>query len=189
MLDELVSENKLTEVNGEYRYNKIISAKQKPTIFQYYDSGVIDLVIRCFCSSIPSQKACYIVNISESSILKFYDIFRNTIYEIKKQELNKQYNKAPQICRNRIFFEQEVHFYIYNSQVYVTDKIFNAKNGKEYSPDEITEFKKIYSYLTRIAFHNKNKYNLIPKLTEYIWRRNKKFDEIYFDLKKMFNIV
>lgn len=190
ILDELVSENNIIETNGLYKYNEKLTAKQTPRIFQYYDSNVIDLIIRCFCSSIPSHKACKIVNISDDSILKFYDIFRNIIYEFNKKQLEKFYKNNPQICRNRIFFEQEVHFYIYNKQVYVTDKIFISETKeKEYTKKEIIEFKKVYSYLTRSEFHhNKNKHNLVSKLTEYIWRRNKDFDELYSDLNNLLNI-
>ena len=82
------------------------------------------------------------------------------------------------------------YFYIYNNNIYITDKLFQTNDyEKNFSASEIKEFKKIYCYLARIESHNKNKINLYYKLSESLWRRNKKFEELYQDLKSnLFNI-
>ena len=65
----------------------------------------------------------------------------------------------------------------------VSEKSFQSPEEKAFTKPEIQEFKKVYSYLTRFTSHNSNKVDLLQKLAEGIWRRNKEFEELYFDLK------
>ena len=70
------------------------------------------------------------------------------------------------------------------NQVFVSDEVFESDNAEFLTKLEVKEFKKIYSYLTRCAFHNKTKHNLHLKINEFLWRRNKNFEQLYFELKQ-----
>ena len=182
LLLTLVQEGKLTFRNGLYFYNKQ-SFNKKYSILSYYPAKILDIVIRCFCLSIPAYKAKDIIAITESSTMQLYYIFRQLIYERQTKKLNFLYGKSPQQCRNRMFFDTEFHFYIYNNQVFVSEKLFQSREEKIFTKPEIQEFKKVYTYLTRFTSHNSNKVDLPQKLAEGIWRRNKEFGELYADLK------
>lgn len=53
ILEQLVEEKKLVLNNNIYSYLKKIE-KPKPQIFEHYSKESIDLIIRCFCSNIPT---------------------------------------------------------------------------------------------------------------------------------------
>ena len=182
LLLTLVQEGKLTFRNGLYFYNKQ-SFNKKYSILSYYPAKILDIVIRCFCISIPAYKAKDIIAITESSTMQLYYIFRQLIYERQTKKLNFLYGKSPQQCRTRMFFDTEFHFYIYDNQVFVSENPFQSSDKKAFTKSEEQEFKKVYSYLTRFTSHNSNKVDLPQKLAEGIWRRNKEFKELYFDLK------
>ena len=182
LLLTLVQEGKLTFRNGLYFYNKQ-SFNKKYSILSYYPAKILDIVIRCFCLSIPAYKAKDVIGIAESSTMQLYYIFRELIYERQTNKLKSLYDKSPQQCRNRMFFDTEFHFYIYDNQVFVSENPFQSPNEKAFTKAEEQEFKKVYSYLTRFTSHNSNKVDLPQKLAEGIWRRNKEFEELYTDLK------
>ena len=143
----------------------------------------MDIVIRCFCLSIPAYKAKDVIGIAESSTIQLYYIFRELIYEWQINKLKSLYDKSPQQGRNRIFYDEEFSFYVYDNQVFVSENLFQSPEEKAFTKPEIQEFKKVYSYLTRFTSHNSNKVDLPQKLAEGIWRRNKVFEELYADLK------
>lgn len=185
ILQELISECKISESNGQYSYCKKVSVIKKYSIFSYYNHNIVDVVIRCFCSNIPAYLAAQIAGIAGKNAIKFYDIFRAELYEKQTKQLKSFYTQKPQIARNRMFFDTELHFYIYGNQVFVSDILLESEKADFLSKEEAREFKKIYSYLTRCAFHNKTKHNLPQKLNEFLWRRNKGFEQLYFELKKL----
>ena len=182
LLLTLVQEGKLTLRNGLYLYNKKQISK-KPSILSFYPKQIIDTAIRCFCLSIPAYKVAQIIGIADNSTVKIYNIFRELIYERQAKKLNFLYEKNSQQCRNRMFFDTEFHFYIYDNQVFVSKNPFQSIDERPFTKSEEQEFKKVYSYLTRFTSHNSNKVDLPQKLAEGIWRRNKEFEELYFDLK------
>lgn len=182
LLLTLVQEGKLTLRNGLYLYNKKQISK-KPSILSFYPKQIIDTAIRCFCLSIPAYKVAQIIGIANNSTVKLYNIFRELIYERQAKKLNFLYGKSPQQGRNRIFFNEELSFYVYNNQVFVSENPFQSPDEKAFTKSEVQEFKKVYSYLTRFTSHNSNKVDLPQKLAEGIWRRNKEFKELYADLK------
>lgn len=181
LLLTLVQERKLSLKKGVYFYNKQIS--KKPSILSFYSKQIIDTAIRCFCLSIPAYKVAKILDIGTDQSSKIYNIFRELIYEHQTKKLNFLYVKYPQQCRNRMFFDTEFHFYIYDNQVFVSENLFQSPEEKAFTKSEEQEFKKVYSYLTRFSSHNSNKVDLPQKLAEGIWRRNKEFGELYTDLK------
>lgn len=181
---ELLAEGKLSESNGQYSYCKKVSVMSKYSIFSFYNSNIIDTAIRCFCLDIPSYKTSQLLAIGEKQADKFYNIFRTELYEKQTKKLKSFYLQKPKIARNRMFFDTELHFYIYENQVFVSDELLESETAEFLSKEEVKEFKKIYSYLARCALqHNKNKHNLPQKLNEFLWRRNKDFEQLYFELK------
>ena len=182
LLLTLVQEGKLTLRDGLYFYNKKQISK-KPSILSFYPKQIIDTAIRCFCLSIPAYKVAKILDIGEDQSSKIYNIFRELIYERQTKKLNFLYGKSPQQCRNRMFFDTEFHFYIYDNQVFLSEHQLQSPDEKAFTKSEEREFKKVYSYLTRFTSHNSNKVDLPQKLVEGIWRRNKEFGKLYHDLK------
>ncbi len=182
LLLTLVKEGKLTLRNDLYFYNKQ-SFNKKYSILSYYPAKILDIVIRCFCLSIPAYKTTQIVGIAESSMMQLYYIFRELIYERQTNKLKSLYDKSPQQGRNRIFYDEEFSFYVYDNQVFVSENLFQSPEEKAFTKPEIQEFKKVYSYLTRFTSHNSNKVDLPQKLAEGILRRNKEFNKLYLDLK------
>jgi hypothetical protein len=69
--------------------------------------------------------------------------------------------------------------------LYVSKELLEAPNAEPFTNEQIREFKKIYSYLNRVTSHNKNKQNLPHHIAEMIWRRNKSFEQLLFELKKL----
>ena len=187
ILDELIAENKIIEENGQYFYVKKVRIIQKHRIFQYYDVRIIDILIRAFCSDIPSYKAAQISGLENRTTEKFYTIFRAAIYEEQKQKLDIYYKQNPQIARHRMFFDKETYMYIYNRQVFISKHLLKSKADKTLNQKDKAEFTTIYCYLTRNLTHNKNAYNLEYKIAETLWRRNKEFSELYKQLIKLVN--
>ena len=177
-----VQEGKIVLKQDIYIYNKKQIA-QKNHIFSRYPKRIVDIAIRCFCIAIPAYKASHIIEISENSTIKIYSYFRFLIYQRQINKLNFLYEKLPKAERNRMFYDTEYYFYIYDNEVFISEKILQKTCIKEYTKKEIQEFKKIYSYLTRFISHNTSKFDLSKKIAEGIWRRNKEFDDLYFDLK------
>lgn len=183
IINELTSEGKLLQENGVYFYSKKQSIFAKYSIFKYYPKVTIDLVSRCFCESISTTKVSNILSVGEDQVQKFYTIFRTIIYERQEKWLKNFYVQEPQNARHRKFFDQEIYLYIYNKQVFVSEILLQSPDDKPLDTNDKAEFSKIYCYLTRNLTHNQNTHNLNYKIAEILWRRNKNFNELYFDLK------
>lgn len=189
LLKYLVNTGDLMENDGVYCLCQKVSKKgtienknfQFMTMFHSLET--IDLIIRSFCLSLPTQKVACLVDVGDNCLCDFYKIFRNLIYERQEKELLNNYCITPQQARFRQFFDKIAYFYSYNNEIYVSKNILQAKHQKIFTDDEIQNFKKIYSYLSRIESHHKNETFMYQRLAEYIWRRNKSFEELYFDLK------
>ena len=183
IINELISEDILEQVNGVYFYSKKQSISAKYSIFKYYPKVTIDLVLRCFCESISTTKVSHILSVGEDQLQKFYTIFRMLIYERQEKWLRNYYVQKPQNARHRKFFDQEVYLYIYNKQVFVSEILLQSPEDKPLETNDKAEFSKIYCYLKRNLTHNQNAHNLNCKIAETLWKRNKNFNELYFDLK------
>lgn len=189
MLLYLINEGRLEEIDGYYRYVQTPRSTEQKKIknlhlmFQYHSPETIDLIIKSFCLKLPSQKVCYLVNLSDTCIIQFYNEFRKLIYERQFKTLYNKFFAKPKIGRYRLFFEQYAYFYIYGNKVYVSEKFLRYNDEKKFNKDQIKEFTKIYCYLSRYVSHNTNQAKLHHKLAEGIWRREKEFEELYEDLK------
>ena len=184
ILMTLIAEKKLYKINDTYIFIK--PPKQSvPDFFKYYSKSQIDLAIKCFCLKITAANMSMIANIGENVADRFYIYFRDLLYKKQFQVLQQYYNKKPQQCRYRIFFDKKVYFYIYKSNVYLADTPLGKNESNKFTKEEVKEFKIIYSYLTRVETHNKNRVYLYPRLAEGLWRRNRQFNELYSELKSL----
>lgn len=158
--------------------------KQLPLMFKHHSPETIDLIIKCFCTEIPSYKTAYLSSPNVSCICDFYSTFRKLIYGKQYDELINLYTENPQKGRFRVFYEdKKAYFYIYNNQVYVSESLLKAENEINFTKSEILEFKKIYCYLSRIESHNKYESNFCWHLAEKLWRREKAFEKLLIELK------
>ncbi len=157
--------------------------KNLKLMFMFHSSETVDLIMRGFCALIPTHKLSHLVGVDDNCIGDFYRIFRNLIYERQLNELLNFYFTNPQQGRFRKFFEKYAYFYSYNNKIYVSKKLLQANREKNFTDAEIQDFKKVYSYLSRIESHNMNEVCLHQRLAEGIWRREKEFQELYEDLK------
>lgn len=185
----LISEGDLQEKDGIYTVIEKttkkgqIENKNLNLMFMFHSPETVDLIMRGFCALIPTQKLSHLVNVDDNCIGDFYRIFRNLIYERQLNELLNFYFTNPQQGRFRKFFEKYAYFYSYNNKIYVSKKFLQANREKNFTDAEIQDFKKVYSYLSRIESHNMNEVCLHQRLAEGIWRREKEFQELYEDLK------
>lgn len=191
MLLFLTNENILIENNGIYSYINSFQVKSNikrenknlHCMFQHHSREKIDLLIRVFCLDIPTHKASCLADLSINCIADFYAEFRKLIYERQYKTLLGYFFQKGQIGRHRIFFKQYAYFYVYNNQVFVSEKFLQETNGKCFTKAEVQELKKMYSYLARKVAHKSNQIKLHQKLAEGIWRKDKDFIELYQDLK------
>lgn len=192
MLLFLIDEGSIEEHDGVYSYVESSTLKSKVKrqnknlhyMFQHHSPETIDLIVKSFCLEIPTYKVCCLVNLSGSCICDFYTEFRKLIYENQHKTLLNYFFKQPQIGRFRIFFEQYAYFYVYNNHVFVSEKLLQETDGQAFTKFELSEFKKVYSFLKRLISHYKNQAKLHHKLAEGIWRRERTFEDLYQDLKK-----
>lgn len=185
----LEQENLIQITNGVITLTEIkksksdIGNKSLYLMFQYRTPEEIDIILKGFCLEIPPQKLCYFVNVQHQCVSDYYCIFRKNIHQRQFKELMHLFFEKPQIGRYRKFYEKYAYFYVYNNQVFVSEKLLKATLEKNYTKSEVREFKRMYSYLSRIESHNMNENYMHYRLAEYIWRREKSFNELYDDLK------
>lgn len=185
----LINEGKIQEEDGIYSFveqtnsKNYIENKNLQIMFMYHSPESVDIIMRGFCAMLPTLKLSYLIDVSDSSIGDFYRIFRNLIYERQSNELLNYYIKSPQQYRYRKFFEKYAYFYTYENKIFVIQKPLRANKEKNFTKKEVQEFKKIYCHLARVESHNKFQTDLYQRLAEEIWRRDKTFEELYYDLK------
>lgn len=185
--EELISSNNgiITVLENK---KDVFHQKNLQLMYQYNSSENIDTIIRCFCLNIPPQKACKLVNLSTSCISEYYGVFRKEIFEHQKEELLKHYLEKPQKGRFRKFFEKYAYFYVYENKVFVSKCLLSSKSEKNFTKDEVREFKRTYCYLKRIESHNINENYLHYRLADSIWRHEKSFEDLYIDLVDIIKI-
>lgn len=152
-------------------------------MFQYRSDEEIEIILKGFCLEISPQKLQHFISVKDKCICDYYFLFRKLIYERQIKELFRLFFEKPQIGKYRKFYEKYAYFYVYNNQVFISDKLLRATLEKNYSKEEVREFKRMYCYLSRIESHNINEKYMYFRLVEYIWRHEKSFEELYYDLK------
>lgn len=169
----------------EKKLKNDICNKNIDLMFQFRTEEEINIILKGFCLEIPPTKLHYFIDVKQQCVCDYYCLFRKFIYERQFKNLLYLFFEKPQIGRYRKFYEKYAYFYIYNNQVYVSEKYLRATLEKNYTKEEIREFKRMYSYLSRIERHNMRENYMYFRLAEYIWRRKKNFEELYADLKNL----
>ena len=166
--------------------NKKSNVEQKNLniMLTYISPEDIDTVIKGFCLEIVPSKLQYFVGVKQHCIAEYYAKFRELIYKKQHKILLKKFDTTPQKGRYRIFYDKYVFFYVYDNRVYLSDTLLRASVENNFSKKEIREFKVMYSYLSRIESHNGNEDYMYHRLSEYIWRRNREYEDLYSDLKQ-----
>ena len=177
------NQNGLITIAETKKKKSDINNKNLHLMFQYRTDEEIDILLKGFCLEIPPQKLCKFLNIQYQCVCDYYCLFRKNIYNRQFKNLINLFMEKTQIGRYRTFYNKFAFFYIYNNQVFVSEKLLRASLEKNYNKDEIREFKRMYCYLSRIESHNINQNFMYYRLAEYIWRREKDFDYLYDDLK------
>lgn len=193
ILLQLENDGCIKQKNGEILYlgkNTVFKGKiEKKDInlmFEYRTLAEKEIIIKGFCLEIPPHKLCELINLQKNCVCHYYAIFRKMIYDRQFKELLKKYELSPKLGRYRRFYEKYAYFYVFNGKVFVSYKLLKTdKKEKEFTKNEVREFKITYSFLTRIESHNINEHYLYYRLAEYIWRRNKDFNTLYQDLTNL----
>ncbi|MFI3300985.1 MAG: hypothetical protein R3Y28_06145 [Candidatus Gastranaerophilales bacterium] len=186
-LEQLLdSMSELSKVGCVYKYvepNK--NKKELPLFFECHTLNEINIIIKAFCSEINEYKIMYLLEKSHPVVYKFNRYFRTTIYETQEQQLLKYFKNNPKVAFERTFFNTKYYFYNYNNKIHVSTKRLYSKNEIKNTKEDTLEFKRVYSYIKRHLIHNTRKYYPQLYLAEAIWRRNKTFNELECELKKL----
>lgn len=185
ILDELVEEKFLQFHNGIYFYTKKESKKSDmPLFFQFHTKEEIDIIIKCFCAGITTDKGAFLLGISDATLQKFNMYFRKIIYEKQLQELKKYFTQNPKVPKVRIFYDIPIYFYLHDEKLFVMGKELKSKNLHEHSKQEKLKIKVLYSRLHRSINHSNMKKLMPYHVAEHIWKYRKDFEqlknEIYF---------
>lgn len=162
-----------------------IENKNLKLMFQFRTQEEKEIIIKGFCLEIPPQKLCELIEVKRDCVCSYYCIFRKRIYDRQLKLLFRSFFEKPQQGRYRKFYEKYAYFYVYNNQVFVSEKLLRASLESNFTKSQIREFKNMYCYLARIESHNSNEHYMFYRLAEYIWRRNRGYNELYSDLTKL----
>lgn len=193
IFDNLISENKLILKNEIYFYNKqLVKIKQinmYPLFFQFHNKTEIEYILKGFCANIEVLKIKDFLGISKNVVDKFYNYFRTQIYEKQKQEVLKYYDKNPKIGLERKFMSAKIYLYLYNGNLFVSDKNLCTKNNEiKHSESERLKVKNIYLRSFRKVQNRTFAYKFHLHLAEEVWRYGKDFKKLYVDLTNIINI-
>src|SRR5574344_1342836 len=179
ILQELVSENLLKFSNGNYFYVKKSKLKKElPNFFQFHTQDEIDMIIKCFCADIETEKGAFLIGISDATLQKFNMYFRKMIYEQQLNTLKKCFERTPKFPKMRTFYDIPVYFYLYDNELFVTDKPLKSKNIIEHSKEEKLRIKVLYSRLRRSIDHSRMKKFITHHVAEHIWKYGKNFGQL-----------
>lgn len=189
ILQELLKEKILIVHDTNYIYNNIERksklTKHLPMIFEYQSQETINMIMNCFCAEIQSCKTGLILKPQENCICRFYNYFRERLFEAQKKKLIEYFNQSPQQARCRAFFGKVFNFYYYDNYLYVSEELLTSEDGKKFSKTEIRNFKIMYSILTRRVNFNYYEKNTHLHLTEQIWRYKKEYNLLKQELTRL----
>lgn len=119
---------------------------------------------------------------------KSYQYFRTVIYENQRQELLKYFEKTPKMPLERIYMNTKTYLYLYDGELFVSDKYLISKDARKHTEAERLEIKNIYlrSYRKVLSRSFAHKFHL--HLAEEVWKYGKEFDERYNFMLKMLNV-
>ncbi|MCI1272855.1 MAG: hypothetical protein LKG27_00265 [Clostridiaceae bacterium] len=189
ILDNLIKEKSLQFQSGFYFYIKKESKKSDlPLFFQFHTKEEIDMIIKCFCAGVATDKGAFLIGISDGPLQKFNMYFREIIYEKQLQELKEYFAKNLKAPKVRTFYEIPVYFYFYDDKLFVTGKKFKAKDLKEHTKEEKLKIKVLYSRLRRSINHSNMKKLLTYHVAEHIWKYGKDFEQLRDEIYSLLNL-
>lgn len=161
-----------------------IEQKKLNIMLNYANDEDTEKIIKGFCLEILPSKLQHFVGVKQQCVAEYYAKFRELIFKKQHRTLRKRYDEKPQEGRYRIFYDRYVFFYVYDNKIYLSDYLLRGQFEKKFNKSEIREFKLMYSYLSRIESHNKNEHYMYYRLADYIWRRDREYEDLYTDLKQ-----
>ncbi len=188
LLLTLVNEKRLTKNGDTYLYNKKICTNKQnsklPLFFQFHTKQEADYILRGFCTDVEVFKMSDIFGFSRQVINKYYTYFRTLIYENQKTELLKHFEKTPKIPQERVYMNTKAYLYLYDNQLFVSEKYLVSKYARKHTETERLEIKNIYlrSYRKVLNCSFAHKFHL--HLAEELWKCGKEFNERYENLNK-----
>lgn len=190
ILDELVKEKLLQFKNGTYFYVKEESKKlDLPLFFQFHTKEEINMIIKCFCAGVTTDKGAFLLGISDATLQKFNMYFRKMIYEKQLQELKEHFAQNPKVPKVRIFYDIPVHFYLYDEKLFVTGKELKSKDLNEHTKAEKLKIKVLYSRLRRSINHSNMKKFLLYHVAEHIWKYGKDFEQLKNEIYTLLHLA
>ena len=175
ILQELVEEGQLNLVGEIYSY-KAEQNLPLPFCFKFHSQEKIEMITKCFCAGVKSKQASFLLDIAEATVQNFYKHFRQMIFERQLNALKTYFEREPKIPKMRRFYDIPVYFYLYDDELFVTDKPLKTKRKKlPHTKQESLRIKVLYSRLRRSINHSKMKQNLAQHVAEHIWRYGKNY--------------
>ena len=189
ILQDLIKENLLIVHDNNYIYNNIekeIKLKKRlPLMFQFHTSEEIDMIIKCFCAGVTTDKGAFLLGISDATLQKFNMYFREIIYEKQLQELKEYFEQSQNIAKVRTFYNVPVCFYLYENKLFASEKKLKSRDLKEHSKQEKLRIKVLYSRLRRSINHSKMKKLMHYHVAEHLWKYGKDFPPLKEELKSL----
>ena len=134
------------------------------------------MITKCFCAGVKSKQASFLLDIGDATMQNFYKHFRQMIYERQLNALKTHFEQKPKIPKMRRFYDIPVYFYLYDDELFVTDKPLKTRRKKlPHTKEESLRIKVLYSRLRRSINHSQMKQNLAQHVAEHIWRYGKSY--------------
>lgn len=185
-LQELVKDGKLNLVSGIYSY-KTERNLPLPFCFKFHSQEKIEMITKCFCAGVKSKQASFLLDIGDATMQNFYKHFRQMIFERQLNTLKTHFEREPKIPKMRRFYDIPVYFYLYDDELFVTDKPLKTKRKKlPHTKEESLRIKVLYSRLRRSINHSQMKQNLAQHVAEHVWRYNKTLEESFNSFQSLF---
>ena len=182
ILQELVEDGQLNLVGGLYSY-KAEQNLPLPFCFKFHSQEKIEMITKCFCAGVKSKQASFLLDIGDATMQNFYKHFRQMIYERQLNALETHFEHEPKIPKMRRFYDIPVYFYLYDDELFVTDKPLKTKRKKlPHTKQESLRIKVLYSRLRRSINHSQMKQNLAHHVAEHIWMYGKEYNVLFREL-------
>ena len=176
ILRELVDDGQLDLVGEIYSYRESVKHLPLPFCFKFHSQEKIVMITKCFCAGVKSKQASFLLNIGDATMQNAYKHFRQMIYERQLNALKTHFEQEPKIPKMRRFYDILVYFYLYDDELYVSDKPLKTKRKKlSHTKQESLRIKVLYSRLRRSINHSQMKQNLAQHVAEHIWMSNKQY--------------
>lgn len=190
VLEEFVLQKYLVPRNGIYFYTQIKPTAdiKFPRFFENNSDETVDMIIKCFCADISSNKTVLLTGVNLTCIAKFYTSFRQLIFEKQLDDLRRNYEFASLKVHTRLFFDMPFNFYTYGKKVFVATEAFLRNQSLECADEEYcTEFQQVYNLVVHDREGHRFRVNTEHRIAELIWRRDKPFECLLSELKELLN--